>query len=152
MYRISTIGDCLDVYNLICDMENKELPYNEFSIIFEQQQDNPNYFCILHEEDNKVIAMINLRFEEQLHHAAKVAEIMELVVDSKHRSKRVGKNILKYAEDFAKEKGAVQIEVACNQLRTNTHRFYIREGMNNYHYKFSKVLIGNQPKENKLGM
>ena len=93
MYRISTIGDCLDVYNLICDMEKKELPYNEFSRIFEQQQDNPNYFCILHEEDHKVIAMINLHFEEQLHHAATIVEIMELVVDSKHRNKQVGKNI-----------------------------------------------------------
>ena len=152
MYRLATMDDCKCVYDLICDMEKKILPYNAFFNIYKMQQHNPNYACILYEENTKILAMINLRFEEQLHHADKIVEIMELVVDSKHRNKQIGKSILKYAEEFAKEKGAIQIEVACNQLRLDTHRFYLKEKMNNYHYKFSKVLIGEQPKENKLGM
>ena len=51
----------------------------------------------------------------------------------------------------AKENGCIQIEVACNQLRIDTHRFYDREDMNNFHYKFSKPLEGETYVDNKLG-
>ena len=40
----------------------------------------------------------------------------------------------------------------CNQLRKDTHRFYQREGMNNYHFKFSKGLGGKTVGENVLGV
>ena len=59
--------------------------------------------------------------------------------------------MLTYASDLAKEAGCVQIEVARNQLRKNTHRFYLREGMQNFHYKFSKSLTGEDTTENVLG-
>lgn len=35
--------------------------------------------------------------------------------------------------------------------RKDTHRFYSREGMHNFHYKFSKRLIGEDSDRNVLG-
>lgn len=108
--------------------------------------------CLLvWEEETQVKGVLHLRMERQLHHAALVAEIMEFAVDKNARSNGIGGEMLTYASDLAKETGCVQIEVACNQLRKNTHRFYLREGMQNFHYKFSKSLTGEDTTENVLG-
>ncbi len=108
-------------------------------------------YCLIHEEGGKVRAMLNLRLEEQLHYCEKIAEIMEFVVDGDCRNQNVGKRMLAEAGRVALAHGCSQIELACNQLRKDTHRFYEREGMHNFHYKFSKRLIGEDNDRNVLG-
>lgn len=162
MYRRADNGDCRAVYDLICDMEAKQLPYEEFERIFAGQVSDENFYCIIREDpgksegagdsaDTKVTAMMNLRFEYQLHHAERICEIMEFVVAPDERNKGVGAEVIAYAKELAKENGCTQIEVACNQLRKDTHRFYEREGMHNFHYKFSKKLVGEDTASNELG-
>lgn len=151
MYRKSELSDCRAVYNLICDLECKELPFDKFSEIYEEQINNKNYYCLVCEDDNDIIGVLNLRFEKQLHHSERIAEIMEFVIKSSSRKKGIGKEMLEKACEIAKNAGCVQIEAASNQLRTDTHRFYLREDMNNFHFKFSKSLNGDSGKENKIG-
>jgi len=151
MYRKATLDDCKSVYSLICEMEDKTLPYDKFSSIFQTQLDCEHYYCMLCELNGNVIGILNLRFEEQLHHAGQIAEIMEFAIASPHRKQGLGKEMFAAACQISKEFGCVQIEVACNQLREDTHRFYIREGMHNFHFKFSKPLTGNDMLENALG-
>ena len=151
------MDDCRAVYDLICDMEAKELPYKDFSDIFLGQLADAHHYCLICEEDDgvardsKVAGMLNLRFERQLHHCAPIAEIMEFVVDPACRNRGVGAAMFSEASRIALERGCPQIEVACNQLRVDTHRFYERQGMKNYHYKFSYLLGGNDSGENALG-
>ena len=151
MYRSAVMQDCEAVYRMICDMESKTLPYDRFQEIFQRQLEDERYDCILCEENGETIGVINLRYEEQLHHSETIAEIMEFVIATGYRKAGRGKDMLAYASQHAKEKGCTQIEVACNQLRKDTHRFYLREGMNNFHFKFSKRLIGPDSNENVLG-
>ncbi|MBR4934395.1 MAG: GNAT family N-acetyltransferase [Anaerotignum sp.] len=151
MYRKSEEKDCKAIYDLICDMENKQLPYDIFEEIYRNQLARKDMYCIIREENGKVQAMLNLRFEEQLHHCEKIAEIMEFVVDAGSRDIGVGKEVLEEACRVAREYGCSQIEVACNQLRKDTHRFYEREGMHNFHYKFSRRLMGEDSNDNVLG-
>lgn len=151
MFRKAIFNDCDAVYNLICDMEKTELPKGGFSEIFNEQLSDNHYYCLICEIDDRIVGVLNLRFENQLHHAAKIAEIMEFVVDENYRNKEIGRKIFSRACDIAKENGCIQIEVACNQLRIDTHRFYDREDMNNFHYKFSKPLEGETYVDNKLG-
>ena len=151
MYRKATIYDCKNIYDLICDMEHKELPFDRFQKIFCNQLTNEHYYCLVYEQEDSIIAVLNLRFEEQLHHTESIAEIMEFVVEEAFRSQGIGKAMLKEACTIAKEHGCSQIEVACNQLREDTHRFYLREGMHNFHYKFSKSLTENDTAINALG-
>lgn len=151
MMRKSEKKDCRAVYDLICDMENKQLPYVVFEEMYQNQLMREDMYCLIREKDGKVTAMLNLRFEEQLHHCEKIAEIMEFVVDAGYRNAGVGKEVLAEACKVALENGCSQIEVACNQLRKDTHRFYEREGMHNFHYKFSKRLLGDDDGDNVLG-
>ena len=151
VYRKSAAADCERVYALICDMENRELPFERFREIYLSQLDSDRFYCLVREQEGRMIAALNLRFEDQLHHAGRIAEIMEFSVDPACRNRGVGKDMVEQACRIARERGCLQIEVACNQLRKDTHRFYAREGMRNSHYKFSKSLTGDDSAENSLG-
>ena len=151
MYRKATIEDCSAIYDLMCELENRELSFNRFQNIYYNQLHSVQCYCLVCDQDNRVLGVLNLRFEEQLHHAECIAEIMEFVVDSAFRNQGVGKGLLKQACRIAKEYGCSQIEVACNQLRKDTHRFYLREGLRNFHYKFSQSLQENDTVENTIG-
>ena len=151
MYRKAGAEDCAQIYDLICDMEETKLPFDKFCEIFYNQLNDEHYFCLVYDQGESVIAVLNLRFEEQLHHSAYIAEIMEFVVAPGNRNRGVGKAMLEEANRIAIKHGCIQIEVACNQLRKDTHRFYIREGMKNYHYRFSKPLTGIMDAENSIG-
>ena len=150
-YRKSTLNDCEKIYSLICDLEGKVLPFEKFKEIYCEQLNNKNYYCIVGENNNEILAFLNLRFEEQLHHCECIGEIMEFAVHSSCRSQGIGKQMFEMAAQIAETYGCSQMEVACNQLRTDTHRFYLREGMNNFHYKFSKRLTGEVCSQNALG-
>lgn len=141
LYRRASLIDCEKVYSLICELEERELPFERFQGIFREQLSSKNWYCLIAEKDGCLLAVLNLRFEAQLHHSEYIAEIVEFVVKSDCRGQRIGMDMLAKAEQIAKQHGCAQIEAACNQRRTDSHRFYMREGMKNSHYKFSKRLI-----------
>lgn len=143
LIRPAAAEDLDAVYELICGMEAKRLPYPEFAAIYAAQLESPDYICLVCEQDGRVVAECNLRFEYQLHHAARIAEIMELAVAPGCRNRGLGAELLREAAVAAIAQGCVQIELACNTLRTDAHRFYEREGFKRYHYKFSKPLTGS---------
>ena len=104
MLRQSTAADCREIYNLICDMEATALDYGKFTSIYLQQLADANYYCLIYEESGKTCGMLNLRFEQQLHHTARIAEIMEFAVAPDCRCKGVGKIIFAEAVKIAKLK------------------------------------------------
>lgn len=152
MIREASFKDCQKIYDLICDMENKQFQYDIFSRIFQKQMNSLNHFSFVYENDHQVISVINLRVEEQLHHCEKIAEVMEFAVQKNYRKQGVGKKLFEYACEMMRNIGCSQIELATNQLRKDAHRFYIREGMKNYHFKFSKSLINKTPENNVIGV
>ena len=150
-YRKGNLEDCKAVHSLICDMENKELPYERFYAIYQDQLSDCHYYCLVCEQDSAVIGVLNLRFEAQLHHTEHIAEILEFAVADTYRNKGIGKEMFFKSCQIAKINGCSQIEVACNQLREYTHHFYMREGMNNFHFKFSKRLFEDSVQQNSIG-
>ena len=94
MYRKAALQDSEKVYRLICDMECKTLPFAKFSSIYEAKLNNKHYYCLVCERDNDVIGVLNLRFEELLHHSECIAEIMEFAVDKAYRKQGIGREML----------------------------------------------------------
>lgn len=144
--------DVWELYNVICLLENRRLNREEFNECYRNQHNNENMHCIVAEENGRMIGCLNLRIEYQLHHAGKIAEIMEFCIVEGQRSAGVGKKILDYAVLLAKKAGCDKIELCTNQLRVDAHRFYQRQGMKNFHYKFSMNLNGEEVSENRLGV
>lgn len=151
MYRKSEMKDIDYLYRLMCELENKNLSYESFARIYKKQLLNENMYCLVYETNNQIVAMLNMRFEYQLHHCEKIAEVMEFIVSDQYRSQGIGKAMFNQAIEIAKDNDCAQIELATNQLRKDAHRFYEREGMSNFHYKFSMRLDGIEFSDNKIG-
>lgn len=150
--RHASGADAEAVYELFCDMEQTRLPHGSFVEILEGQlADARHHLVLVAERDGHVVGALHLRMEPQLHHTAWVAEVMELAVAKGSRSGGIGHELLARASELAREAGCVQMEVACNRLRERAHAFYRREGMRDFHLKFSRPLVGEAPEENALG-
>lgn len=140
MYRKASEEDCEQVYALICGLEEQRFPFGRFSAIYREQLGDSRHYCLVCEREQRVIGVLNMRLEEQLHHCERIAEIMEFAVDSAYRSQGIGTDMFAAACRIARDFGCVQIELDTNQRRTDAHRFYTRMGMRNTHFMFTKVL------------
>ena len=141
MYRKAKLSDCRAIHELICELESSELSYEKFyDILNEQLNDRQHYYCLLCERDNKIVGVLNLRLERQLHHAGAVAEIMEFAVSKDYRGKGIGKEMFEKACEIAGEAKCRLIEAACNEKREQAHGFYEAMGMKKSHIKFSMDL------------
>ena len=80
MIRMALENDMESVYSLICNMEQKTLDKDQFKKIFAEHLKCGNRPLFIFEQDNEVLGILNLRIEYQLHHCAKIAEIIELSV------------------------------------------------------------------------
>ncbi len=151
MLRHATMSDCPAIHRLACALEQEELDPAVFARICAEQLARPDMACIVCEEEEGVAAFINLRFEWQLHHCERICEIMEFVIASVLRSKGLGSHLFAEVCAEAERQGCTQIEVASSRLRTETHRFYERQGMEKSHCRFSMRLAGAQPRRDVLG-
>lgn len=141
MIRLGTMADCRAVYSLICELEDYEFNYTDFERIYgEMMQRSDFYSVLIAQKGDEVLGVATLRFEDQLHHCEKIAEIMEFSVTATHRSCGIGSAIFEEACKLAKDKGCAQIEVSSNRVRERAHRFYERLGMLNTHVKLCKPL------------
>lgn len=140
MIRRAIESDGEVLYRLICELEETALDKEAFLRIWTNQCRDAHYLCLVYEADHTVVALCNLRMEDQLHHGAKIAEIMELYVSAKLRSQGIGKQLLDAACAFARRNGCLQIEVSSNQRRVHAHRFYEKVGFAKHHFKFTQLL------------
>lgn len=128
------------VYDLICELKNKEFDLDIFEKIYNKKiQDEKNYFIVAIEK-NEVIGFLSVVIDYQLHHADKVATIEELIVKSKYRNNGVGKLLLNSAINYAKEKNCDVIELTSGFSRKTAHEFYEKNGFNKGSYKFKRNL------------
>lgn len=119
-------ADTRRVWELICILEDTELPLDAFEAIYLKQLRSDGYRCLMAREsaDAPAAGVINIRIEPQLHHAARVADIMELVVDPACRSAGVGHELFQAGCAAAREAGCVQIELETSCWRASAHRSY----------------------------
>lgn len=146
MIRVATKDDCTKIYGLIVDMRNENLDYKCFEQIYYMQCNDCNYIHFVYTEDNTVVGVLVLRLEYQLHHAARVAEIMELAVYGNNRSKGIGKQLVSQAKKYAASNNCVILEVASGKDRIDAHRFYENNSFIRSHAKFAYALDSAQRK------
>jgi len=56
------------------------------------------------------------------------------------RGLKVGSQLLAWAEGVARESDAEMTELSTSMKRTDAHRFYVREGYTQSHFRFTKPL------------
>lgn len=138
--RSAKPADLWPVKHLIEVLEETVFDEREFTAAFDAQLLDPHWHCFVCEAGGKIAALVNMRIDYQIHHAAKVAEILELVVEEDCRGQSIGRELFAHACEFAREEGCVQIELCSSMRRTDAHRFYEREGMRKDHFNFTMPL------------
>lgn len=140
MIRLAEMNDVQSVYRLICLLEETEFDYDRFKEIYENQQKDGRYKCLLTEKDGIVTGLCNIRIEYHLHHCRRIAEIVELCVLEEERNRRTGTALFEEACRTARSENCEQIELVTNMRRIHAHRFYERLGMKATHYGYTMKL------------
>jgi GNAT superfamily N-acetyltransferase len=66
--------------------------------------------------------------------------IPELIVQKDHQSKGIGKEIMKFCIDFAKQQKCHRIRLESGNQRTSSHQFYKKLGFEQSSLSFTKNL------------
>ncbi len=140
MIRKCRMEDERAVYELICELKEKEFNYDNFSTAFQNKMSDDRNYYILCIEGDTPIGFLSLSIDYQLHHASKVATVEELIVSSRFRSRGAGKALLQNAVFYAKEKNCDVIELTSGFKREKAHEFYIRNGFSKGSFKFKMNL------------
>lgn len=138
--RRATPDDTDAVYALICELKQAEFDHQAFSAGFAANLQDHNMRYQLALLDGQVVGMIGLHMQFHLHHANWIGEIQELVVMPQARGLKVGSQLLAWAEEEARQAGAEMTELSTNVKRVDAHRFYLREGYEQSHFRFTKAL------------
>ena len=135
----AALSDLDAVYRLTNELEERELPLADFGQTYEALLCSPcDHIFVLRE--GEIRGYVHVRLAPQLHHAAPIAEVQELVVSAGGRGQGLGRELLAFALAFCKESGARQAELTSNFTRSSAHRFYEREGFQKTSYKYVKAL------------
>lgn len=102
--------------------------------------ENPEHLDVVYEMEQMVVGFLSLHFIPQVTFEAEYAVISYLIVDEKARSSGLGKMLEEYAVSIARERHCKRIFLHSNARRIDAHRFYLRQGYEEYSKTFVKYL------------
>lgn len=138
--RRATLQDTDAVYALIAELKQTAFDRQAFCAGFAANLQDEQMRYQLALLDGEVVGLIGLHLQFHLHHANWIGEIQELVVMPQARGLRIGSQLLAWAEQEAHEAGAEMTELSTSVKRHDAHRFYLREGYEQTHFRFTKAL------------
>ncbi|WP_336221708.1 aminoalkylphosphonate N-acetyltransferase [Citrobacter amalonaticus] len=138
--RRATAQDIEAVYALICELKQTRFDYPTFRAGFTANLQDTRLHYQLALLEGQAVGLIGLHLQYHLHHANWIGEIQELVVMPQARGLRIGSQLLAWAEQEAREAGAEMTELSTSVKRHDAHRFYLREGYEQSHFRFTKAL------------
>ena len=87
-----------------------------------------NRVTLVAELDGEVVGCLTTSVMRVLHRPAPVGRISMMVVDEALRSRGIGAELVRAAEEALAEQGCYMVEVTSHVRRTEAHRFYERLG------------------------
>ena len=119
-----TCDQLIELYNYF--EENKELNYEKFNDILKKILQNNNHNIFLYIDDsNNILAAITLLTEQKFIHNGKcVAHIEDFVVKKEYRSQNIGKDLMNYAINYAKQNNCYKIILDTDTKLVNYYRNY----------------------------
>jgi (aminoalkyl)phosphonate N-acetyltransferase len=142
--RSARPADVDTLYRMLCDLENEVIDLRRFTDTFLTNLRNEKILYLLAELNGQPVGMASCHVQLLLHHAAAVGEIQEMFVDPVHRSRGVGRELIRVLMYFAHQHGADQLEVTSGRARTDAHNFYRREGFEVTHFKLVRKGLTNE--------
>ena len=147
-FRVASSDDLPAIVRLLADdflgqqREDLSEPLNENYIkAFREIEADPNNELIVAELDGKVIGTLQLVVTPSLSYRGSKRSIVESVrVDSSLRGKGIGREMMLWAIERAKQRGCVSMHLTSHNDRTDAHRFYESLGFSKSHTGMKKAL------------
>ncbi|MFD2521697.1 GNAT family N-acetyltransferase [Emticicia soli] len=133
---IDDVASILNIYAAALD-NNKILTIEEAEKIFIKQSQYPDYHVFLAELDNEAVGTFALMVMENMAHMGTPSAVVEDVgVLPGLQGKGIGKKMMEFALNYAKEKGCYKMSLSSNLRREQAHQFYESLGFKKHGFSF----------------
>src|SRR5215208_6947684 len=141
LFRPATRSDLPAIVRMLADDElgsqrervEDPLPTSYYSA-FEQIESDPNHELIVAELNGEVIGTLHLMFLPSVSFQGGLrAQIESVRVDKRFQSQGIGSEMMKWAMDRARQRGAHAVQLTTHKSRLDAHRFYERLGFKGSH-------------------
>ena len=147
-FRVASSDDLPAIVRLLADdflgqqREDLSEPLNEnYLKAFREIEADPNNELIVAELDGKVIGTLQLVITPSLSYRGSKRSIVESVrVDSSLRGQGIGREMMLWAIERAKQRGCISMHLTSHNDRTDAHRFYESLGFSKSHTGMKKAL------------
>jgi GNAT superfamily N-acetyltransferase len=103
---------------------------------FREIDADPNNELVVAELDGEVVGTLQITYTPSISfQGGKRCTVESVRIDEKYRGRGIGREMMLWAVEHAKEKGCISMQLTTNNDRTDAHRFY--EGLG-----FSKSHVG----------
>lgn len=133
---IDDVENILYIYAKALDNDNV-LSVEKGQEIFLKQQQYPDYQVFIAELDNEIVGTFALLIMENMAHLGTPSAVVEDVgVLPIIQSKGIGKLMMEFALNYAKEKGCYKMSLSSNLRREKAHQFYESLGFQKHGFSF----------------
>jgi len=141
VFRLTRRDDLPAIVRMLADddlgsrREKFDIPLPEsYYAAFEKIDSDPNHELIAAELDGEVIGTLHLMFLPSISFRGGLrAQIESVRVGKQYRNQGVGREMMKWAIERAKERGAHVVQLTTHLSRKDAHRFYESMGFKASH-------------------
>ena len=136
LFRPATRADVPEIVRMLADdhlgrqRERYELPLPEtYFAAFDQINASPSFELIVAELDGRVVGTLQLIFIPSISYQGGLrAQVESVRVDEPLRNQGIGKSMMEWAIERARQRGAHLLQLTTHNTRQDAHRFYERLG------------------------
>ncbi|MHB8066559.1 MAG: GNAT family N-acetyltransferase [Desulfobaccales bacterium] len=115
----------LPLYGHLGMDDGRVLTVAEARPIFRRFQSYPDYKLFAAEAAGEILGVFAMLIMDNLgHRGAPVALVEDVVVREDRRRRGIGRDMMQFAMDRAREKGCYKLALSSNKNREGAHRFY----------------------------
>ena len=137
--RQATLDDVKDILQIYAEsLDNgKVLSVEKAQRVFLKQQQYPDYKVFVAEYEQQLVGTFALLIMENMAHQVTPSAVVEDVgVIPAMQGKGIGKVMMEYALNYAKEKGCYKMSLSSNLRRDKAHQFYESLGFQKHGFSF----------------
>jgi len=140
-FRQATREDLPEIVRMLADdflgaqRERFENPLPESYLrAFDEIEADKNNELIVAETDGEVVGTLQLTFTPSISfQGGRRASVESVRIDARYRGQGLGKELMKWAIERAREENCVSMQLTTNAERTDAHRFYENLGFKGTH-------------------
>ncbi|WP_407311182.1 GNAT family N-acetyltransferase [Desulfosporosinus sp. SB140] len=152
LIRPATESDLAEVIELLQNMDGEEAIDKDKALkIWCKLNEYPYYKVFVAEDKQQIIATCSLIIIENLgHQGAKLAIAEGMIVSPEYRGCGIGKKLMQFVTDQAKEEKCYKLMLSSNKKRVEAHNFYLQQGFQQHGISFMLELENDSAKEKDL--